>query len=101
MLPTRDCSVNDISRAFNAQSTGATAMREILIEEGFAALPSRIDEVRPSSVALGRCLCQHRYLFTSDPAPLHGAELGASTKRPGSGMDPSEQALRASLALKL
>jgi hypothetical protein len=45
-------SIYDISRALKEQGTplGATAVREILLEEGFARLPRRLDEERPARV---------------------------------------------------
>jgi hypothetical protein len=48
-LRKRNYSIYDISRALKDQGTplGATAMREILLEEGFARLPRRLDEERP------------------------------------------------------
>src|SRR5215467_375749 len=51
-LRKRNYSIYDISRALKEQGTplGATAVRGILIEEGFAALPRRLDEERPVSV---------------------------------------------------
>src|SRR5215467_8094232 len=46
-------SIYDISRTLKEEGTpiGATAVREILLEEGFAALPRRLDEERLASVA--------------------------------------------------
>jgi len=48
-LRKRNYSIYDISRALKEQGTplSATAVREILAEEGFAPLPRRLDEERP------------------------------------------------------
>ena len=51
-LRKRNYSIYDISKALKQQGTplGATAVREILAEEGFAPLPRRLDEERAASV---------------------------------------------------
>ena len=51
-LRKRNYSIYDISRTLKEEGTpiGATAVREILLEEGFAALPRRLDEERLASV---------------------------------------------------
>src|SRR5712671_404012 len=51
-LRKRNYSIYDISKALKQQGTplSATAVREILAEEGFAPLPRRLDEERPASV---------------------------------------------------
>src|ERR1700737_1113406 len=51
-LRKRNYSIYDISRALKDQGTplSATAVREILAEEGFAPLPRRLDSERPVSV---------------------------------------------------
>ena len=113
-------SIYDISRTLKEQGTplGATAVREILLEEGFAALPRRLDAERLSSVGPTKEAVTNvndfslsprefitrvggLFLFIPDLVRLHGAELAASAKLPGSSMIPAEHALRASLALKL
>lgn len=49
-LRKRNYSIYDISRALKDQGSplSATAVREILAEEGFAPLPRRLDEERPA-----------------------------------------------------
>ena len=51
-LRKRNYSIYDISRELKEQgkSLGPTAVRQILAEEGFAALPRRLDEERPVGV---------------------------------------------------
>ena len=51
-LRKRNYSIYDISKALKQQGTplSATAVREILAGEGFAPLPRRLDEERPTSV---------------------------------------------------
>ena len=119
-LRKRNYSIYDISRALKEQGTplGATAVREILLEEGFAALPRRLDDERLSSVGPTKEAVANvndfslsprefitrvggLFLFIPDLVRLHCAELAASAKLPGSSMIPAEHALRASLALKL
>jgi len=96
-----------------------TAIRQILREEGFAPLPRRLDEERPSkpgpeaeAVADARAfgltetsfdtVCGGLFLFVPDLVRL-GLEGGVVTKAglPGSKMIPRGHALRSSLALKL
>jgi len=96
-----------------------TAIRQILREEGFAPLPRRLDEERPSkpgpeaeAVADARAfgltetsfdtVCGGLFLFVPDLVRL-GLEGGVATKAglPGSKMIPRGHALRSSLALKL
>jgi hypothetical protein len=52
-LRKRNYSVYEISQALKGQGTplSATAVREVLAEEGFAPLPRRLDEERPIRVA--------------------------------------------------
>lgn len=95
-----------------------TAIRQILREEGFAPLPRRLDEERPSkpgpeaeavadAPAFGLTetsfdtVCGGLFLFVPDLVRL-GLE-GVATKAglPGSKMIPRGHALRSSLALKL
>ena len=93
-----------------------TAVREVLKEEGFAALPRRLDEERPGrlgptaepiadvrSLSLApRTLttrCGGLFLFLPDLIRLGVDKLAAHL--PGSRMIPAEHALRACLALKL
>jgi hypothetical protein len=97
---------------------GATAVRAILIEEGFARLPRRLDEERPVSVGPTKeAVADVRdfvlsprefttrvgglFLFLPDLVRLHCNALAANAKLPGSQMIPAAHALRAALALKL
>jgi len=93
-----------------------TAVREVLKEEGFAALPRRLDEERPNilrptiePVADVRAFsleprsfttrCGGLFLFLPDLVRLGLSRL--AERWPGSAMIPAEHALRACLALKL
>jgi hypothetical protein len=119
-LRKRNYSIYDISRTLKEQgmSLGTTAVREILIEEGFAALPRRLDEERPLSVGPTKeAVADVRefvltprefntrvgglFLFIPELIRLDFEALASSAKLPGSRMIPAEHALRASLALKL
>src|SRR5215467_4022601 len=119
-LRKRNYSIYDISRALKEQGMplGTTSVREILIEEGFAALPRRLDEERPKSVAptkeavadVREFVLSPRefntrvgglFLFIPDLIRLDFEALASNAKLPGSRMIPAEHALRASLALKL
>jgi len=96
----------------------ATAVREVLKEDGFAPLPRRLDEERPQQprptvepVADVRqfCLsprafptsCGGLFLFVADWVRLKMDRLAPAAALPGSKMIPAEHALRCSLALKL
>jgi len=119
-LRKRNYSIYDISRALKEQgmSLGTTAVREILIDEGFAALPRRLDEERPKSVGPTKeAVADVRefvltprefntrvgglFLFIPELVRLDFEALASSAKLPGSRIIPAEHALRASLALKL
>src|ERR1700730_18658945 len=119
-LRKRNYSIYDISRTLKEQGMplGATAVRAILIEEGFARLPRRLDEERPLSVGptkeavadVRNFVLSPRefttrvgglFLFLPDLVRLHCNALAANAKLPGSQMIPAAHALRASLALKL
>jgi transposase len=120
-LRKRNYSVYEISRALKEQGTplSATAVREVLGEEGFAPLPRRLDEERPIRVGpnaeavanvqefiLSRREFTTRvgglFLFVPDLVRLDGDDaLARAAKLPGSRMIPAAHALRASLALKL
>jgi hypothetical protein len=119
-LRKRNYSIYDISKALKQQGTplGATAVREILAEEGFAPLPRRLDEERAASVGpTTEAVADVRsftlaprefttrvgglFLFVPDLIRLHGDALADNAKLPGSRMIPAGHALRASLALKL
>jgi hypothetical protein len=119
-LRKRNYSIYDISRTLKEEGTplGATAVREILIEEGFAALPRRLDTERLSSVGpTQEAVADVRefslaprefttrvgglFLFIPDLVRLHCEALAGNAKLPGSRMIPAPHALRACLALKL
>ncbi len=120
-LRKRNYSVYEISRALKEQGTplSATAVREVLAEEGFAPLPRRLDEERPLRVGpnveavanvqdfvLAKREFTTRmgglFLFVPDLLRLDGDDtLARGAKLPGSHMIPAAHALRASLALKL
>jgi transposase len=120
-LRKRNYSVYEISRSLKEQGTplSATAVREVLAEEGFAPLPRRLDEERPIRVgpyaeavanvhdfALAPREFTTRmgglFLFVPDLVRLDGDDaLARAAKLPGSRMIPAAHALRASLALKL
>jgi hypothetical protein len=95
-----------------------TAVREVLREEGFAALPRRLDEERPAyprptvePVADVRKFslaprsfntrCGGLFLFVPDLVRLHLDRQASQARLPGSQLIPAAQALRACLALKL
>jgi transposase len=120
-LRKRNYSVYEISRALKEQGTplSATAVREVLAEEGFAPLPRRLDEERPFRVGptaeavanVQDFILTDRefttrmgglFLFVPDLVRLDGDDtLARGAKLPGSHMIPAAHALRASLALKL
>jgi transposase len=120
-LRKRNYSVYEISQALKEQGAplSATAVREVLAEEGFAPLPRRLDEERPIRVGpnaqavanvqdfiLTRREFTTRvgglFLFVPDLVRLDGDDaLARTAKLPGSRMIPAAHALRASLALKL
>jgi hypothetical protein len=119
-LRKRNYSIYDISRMLKERGMplGATAVRGILIEEGFARLPRRLDEERPLSVGPTKeAVADVRdfvlsprefttrvgglFLFLPDLVRLHCDALAGNAKLPGSQMIPAAHALRAALALKL
>jgi transposase len=119
-LRKRNYSVYEISQALKEQGTplSATAVREVLSEEGFAPLPRRLDEERPERVSpSAEAVANVRdfvlsprefttrvgglFLFVHDLVRLDGNALALGAKLPGSAMIPAGHALRASLALKL
>jgi hypothetical protein len=119
-LRKRNYSIYDISRALKEQGSplSTTAVREILAEEGFAPLPRRLDEERPTwigptteAVADVRSFVLSPrefttklgglFLFLPDLIRLDCEALARNAKLPSSRMIPAEHALRASLALKL
>src|SRR5213594_4260157 len=113
-------SVYEISEALKEQNVplSPTAVREVLKEEGFAALPRRLDSESPDRprptvepIADVRSLslaprtfttrCGGLFLFVPDLVLLNLDQLAQSTHMPGSKMIPAEHALRSCLALKL
>jgi transposase len=119
-LRKRNYSIYDISRALKQQGTplSATAVGEVLKDEGFARLPRRGDDERPDHVrptveavadcrsfALQPCQFTTRlgglFLFIPDMIRLRIDALASMAKLPGSKMIPAEHALRAAVALKL
>src|SRR6202166_1877105 len=120
-LRKRNYSVYEISQALKEQGTplSATAVREVLAEQGFAPLPRRLDEERPARVGPNAeavanvqdfTLTEREFttrmrglfLFAPDLIRLDGADaLARAAPLPGSRMIPAAHALRASLALKL
>jgi transposase len=119
-LRKRNYSVYDISEALKEDQIilSPTAVGEILKEEGFAPLPRRLDQERPQrphptiepvadvrtfSLAPGSFCTRLGGLFLLLPSLVHlkVPELASATRLPGSKMIPAEQALLASLVLKL
>src|SRR6202166_5047607 len=119
-LRKRNYSVYEISLALKEQGMplSATAVREVLAEEGFAPLPRRRDEerpqgVRPSAEAVANVhdfVLSPRefttrmgglFLFIHDLVRLDADALALGAKLPGSKMIPAAHALRACLSLKL
>jgi len=113
-------SVYEISQILKEQQRplSPTAVREVLREEGFAALPRRRDDERPLAprptvepVADVRSFslenrkfftrCGGLFLFLPDLAALRVDTLAEAARLPGSQMIPPAQALRSALALKL
>jgi len=118
--PKRNYSVHEISQALKEQGTplSATAVREVLAAEGFAPLPRRLDEERPTRIGpqvqavanVNDFVLTPRefttrmgglFLFIPDLVQLETDALAQAAKLPGSRMIPAAHALRASLALKL
>jgi transposase len=119
-LRKRNYSVYEISQALaeEGMKLSATAVREVLREEGFAPLPRRLDEERAQqprptiepvadvrmfslptesfTTAVGGL-----FLFLPDLVRLGIDRLAAEARLPGSRMIPAAHALRAALLLKL
>jgi hypothetical protein len=119
-LRKRNFSIYEISQSLkeSKKPLSPTAVREVLREEGFAALPRRLDEERPGrpsaseeavadvrSFALTpgrfRTRCGGLFLFVPALVRLGIDSLASEAALPGSKMIPSAHALRASLATKL
>ena len=113
-------SVYEISQILKERNRplSPTAVREVLREEGFAALPRRRDDERPEvarptvePVADVRSFslesrkfftrCGGLFLFLPDLAALRIDALAEAARLPGSQMIPPAHALRSALALKL
>src|SRR6266704_3502839 len=113
-------SVYEISEALKEQRCplSPTAVREVLKVEGFAPLPRRLDQERPTypratiePVADVRQFglsdhsfvsrCGGLFLFLPDLVHLEHHKLAQNAHLPGSKMIPAQHALRACLALKL
>jgi transposase len=119
-LRKRNYSVYEISQALNEQGVAlsVTAVREVLVQEGFAPLPRRLDDERlarlgpttePVADVRSFVLTPREFstrvgglfLFIADLVRLDSDALANCAKLPGSGMIPAGHALRAALALKL
>jgi transposase len=119
-LRKKNYSVHDIAQAFAERGVKVTpaAVRDILREEGFAPLPRRLDEDRPSHAgpavqpaADARAFsletrefetqCGGLFLFVPDLVRLAMPELAVAAGLPGSKVIPPSHALLAMLALKL
>jgi hypothetical protein len=119
-LRKRNYSIYEISTTLKENKTplSPTAVREVLKEEGFAALPRRLDEERPNrpspseeavadvrsfSLTPGRfrTRCGGLFLFVPALVRLGIDGLAQEAGLPGSKMIPPAHALRASLATKL
>jgi hypothetical protein len=119
-LRKRNYSVYDISEALKERQVALspTAVRELLMAEGFAPLPRRLDEERPARprptiepVADVRSFslrprqfmtaCGGLFLFIASLVHLRIDAVAQAARLPGSRMIPAGHALRAALALKL
>jgi len=113
-------SVYEISETLREEGIrlSPTAVREVLKQDGFAPLPRRLDEERPSqphptiepvanlvnfSMAPRQftTTCGGLFLFLPDLLRLELEQLAQAARLPGSQMIPAPHALRACLALKL
>jgi hypothetical protein len=119
-LRKRNHSIYEISDALKDAKTplSPTAVREVLREEGFAALPRRLDEERPDRTSPSieavadvrgfglvdgsfRTRCGGLFLFVPALVRLGINTLADEAGLPGSKMIPPAHALRAALATKL
>src|SRR5215831_7452913 len=119
-LRKRNYSIYEISAELKAQGIplSATAVREVLAAEGFARLPRRRDDERPTRIGPTiEAIADVRdfslaprefttrvgglFLFVPDLVRLNALALAERAKLPGSRMIPPLQGLLASLALEL
>ena len=119
-LRKRNHSIYEISEALKKGETplSPTAVREVLREEGFAALPRRLDEERPDRTSPSieavadvrgfglvdgsfQTRCGGLFLFVPALVRLGIDAVAEQARLPGSKMIPPAHALRASLATKL
>lgn len=119
-LRKRNYSVYDISNVFAERGKKVTpaAIRDILRQEGFAPLPRRLDEERPTrfgpavqpvadvrmfslEVRKFTTQCGGLFLFVPDLVRLNLPELATVAGLPGSKSIPPSHALLSTLALKL
>lgn len=119
-LRKRNHSIYEISDALKDAETplSPTAVREVLREEGFAALPRRLDEERPDRTSPSieavadvrgfgladgsfRTRCGGLFLFVPALVRLGIDAVAEQARLPGSKMIPPAHALRAALATKL
>ena len=120
-LRKRNYSVYEISTTLREEGMelSATAVREVLSQEGFAPLPRRLDEERIESLRpTAEPIADVRsfvvvsntrfttnvgglFLFVPDLVRLGIDHLAEKARLPGSRMIPATHALRASLVLKL
>lgn len=119
-LRKRNASIYEISEALKERhlTLSPTAVREVLLAEGFAPLPRRLDEERPARprptiepVADARAFtlgprqfvtpCGGLFLFLPELVRLDLDRVAQAAGLPSSRMIPAGHALRAALALKL
>lgn len=119
-LRKQNYSIYEISEALKSSGIhlSPTGVREVLKNEGFSALPRRLDEERPQgakaaieavadvrvfTLAPGQFTtqCGGLFLFIPDLYRLNLDEVARKAHLPGSKMIPAAHALRSALALKL
>jgi len=119
-LRKKNYSVYEISEVLKERNCplSPTAVGEVLKEEGFAALPRRLDQERPDyprptvePIADVRTFtleprsfttrCGGLFLFVPDLVRMNIGKLADAAQLPGSQMIPAEHAFRSCLALKL
>jgi transposase len=119
-LRKQNYSIYEISEELKEKgfNLGATAVRELLKDEGFSALPRRLDDEKPKSVGpvieavadvrsfsltprRFTTSCGGLFLFIPDMVRLNLDEMASAADLPGSKIIPPAWAMRAELALKL